>query len=189
MRLLLRNDSQMAWMRLKWGNERNFRTWVKFGGAEIEDSYWSRAENRGLWLVESGWFHKSSHRPFVQKSLSFHSFRHHSSIFEVIPPWYIYMTWRQWHGDSDLLTVTRWQRHGDSDMVTVTWWLWYGDSDMVTVTWWQWHGDSDMVTVTWWHGDMVTWWHADMLTCWHAVMLTFWNFDMLTCWHVCILAC
>ena len=37
---------------------RDFQTWVKFGGAEIEASYWSRAKNRGLWLVEIRWFRK-----------------------------------------------------------------------------------------------------------------------------------
>ena len=78
------NEAKMS----KWGNEkkllqnktasqkwlkneskmRDFRTWVKFGGAEIEAFYWSRAENRGLWLVEIGWFRKfkpSAFRPEI----------------------------------------------------------------------------------------------------------------------------
>ena len=46
----------------EWGwNERNvrdFKTQVKFGGAKIEASYWSRVQNQGLWLVESRWFQK-----------------------------------------------------------------------------------------------------------------------------------
>ena len=41
---------------------------------KIEASDWSRAED----------FENSSHRPFIQKSLSFHSFWHHSGVFGII---------------------------------------------------------------------------------------------------------
>ena len=42
---------------------------------KIEASGWSRAND----------FKNSSHRPFVQKSLSFHSFRKDSGVFGVTP--------------------------------------------------------------------------------------------------------
>ena len=41
---------------------------------KIEASDWSRADD----------FKNSSHRPFVKKSLSFHSFLHHSGVFGFI---------------------------------------------------------------------------------------------------------
>ena len=73
----------------EWGwnerNERDFRTSLKFEGAEIEASYWSRAQNRGLWLVESGRFQKfksSAFRPGIPVipliSASFRPFWSHS---------------------------------------------------------------------------------------------------------------
>ena len=42
---------------------------------KIEASDWSRADD----------FKNSSHRPFVKKFLSLHSFWHHSGVFGVIP--------------------------------------------------------------------------------------------------------
>ena len=56
-KLLQNKTASQKWLKNE-SKMRDFRTWVKFGGAEIEASYWSRAENRGLWLVEIRWFRK-----------------------------------------------------------------------------------------------------------------------------------
>ena len=67
-RSLFRNDlKRPEWCWNEW-NDRGFMTWVKFGAAEIEASYWSRAHNRGFWLVERGWipkFKASAFRPEI----------------------------------------------------------------------------------------------------------------------------
>ena len=57
------------WPECCWNerNERDFKTQVKFGGAKIEASYWSRAQDRGLWLVKSGWFQKFKPYAFRQE--------------------------------------------------------------------------------------------------------------------------
>ena len=66
-------------------NDTNDRTSLKFGGDEIEASYWSRAQNRGLWLVESRRFQKFKSSAFRLEipvipliSASFRSFWSHS---------------------------------------------------------------------------------------------------------------
>ena len=66
-KLLQNKTASQKWLKNE-SKMRDFRMWVKFGGAEIEASYWSRAENRGLWLVEIGWFRKfkpSAFRPEI----------------------------------------------------------------------------------------------------------------------------
>ena len=61
------------WCLSEWSHK-DFWTWVKIGGPEIEGSYWLRAKNQGLSLVERTGFKNSRHWPSVQKYLSFHSF-------------------------------------------------------------------------------------------------------------------
>ena len=74
-RLHLRNDSKMS---QKWGifrresNLEGLKSRLPIGREpKIEASDWSK----------SGDFENSSHRPFVRKSLSFHSFWHHLESF------------------------------------------------------------------------------------------------------------
>ena len=66
------NRPERCWNEL---DHKDFLRWVKIWGSEIEASYWLRAKNRGLSLVEKTWLKNSRHSPSLQKSLPFHSFQ------------------------------------------------------------------------------------------------------------------
>ena len=58
-----------------------FQIQIKILRAEIEASYWSRAQNRGLSLAERTPGKKSKALTLIQKSYSFHCHSTHSDVF------------------------------------------------------------------------------------------------------------